>query len=182
MLIIKLSENFNSPGHRQSPTADTKMNDEAPPSLDVPPPPRRNVLSFKMIFERNMTSGPRGSTDTCADDLYNLARVHLDHMQITHIDNLDCLGAITHLYLHDNRIAALDNIECLGSLKYLSLARNRITELPDMAWMHALRLLDLADNAIAHVHTLHMPQQLSILFLQGNPCCLVDNYRYARIE
>ena len=48
------------------------------------------------------------------------------------IDNLDCLGSLSSLYLQNNAITIIENLEGLSSLQYLNLSRNAIQSLPDL--------------------------------------------------
>jgi len=60
-------------------------------------------ISVSLIAKRNLPKVQEKSSDDVAMELLKLCHVRLDREQIIEIDNLECLGPVTNLYLQNVR-------------------------------------------------------------------------------
>ncbi|CAB3984349.1 Hypothetical predicted protein, partial [Paramuricea clavata] len=56
-------------------------------------------ITVKLITDHNIPNKSTLSGDHIADALGKLTHIRLDRLEITKIDNLECLGPVTNLYL-----------------------------------------------------------------------------------
>eukprot|EP00003_Mantamonas_plastica_P021227 TRINITY_DN3427_c1_g1_i2.p1 TRINITY_DN3427_c1_g1~~TRINITY_DN3427_c1_g1_i2.p1 ORF type:complete len:288 (+),score=81.24 TRINITY_DN3427_c1_g1_i2:681-1544(+) len=114
-----------------------------------------------------------------------LKRVHLDHLQISSIDNMELLPEMTHLHLHFNNITKIENLDFSYKLKYLGLYNNQIKVVEGLEDLTSLVVLDLSNNLIT-IDALNpdkLPQSLCIINLKGNPCAEdATEYQQALID
>jgi len=134
-------------------------------------------ISFSLIAKRNILKKTNRSSDEMAAELLELSHVRLDREQIGEIDNLDCLGPVTNLYLQKNEIRRIENLDVLPKLRFLTLADNKITRVENLSVLTKLQFLDLSGNQIDHFDAEEFPQNLLLLHLRGNPCTQQTDYR-----
>eukprot|EP00158_Paraphelidium_tribonemae_P003870 Partr_v1_DN26429_c0_g1_i2_m23521 putative leucine rich repeat containing 6 len=115
-------------------------------------------------------------------DLGSLEEITLHQFNIEAING--CLQ--THckrlkiLLLQSNQICRIENLSKLKDLKYLNLALNNIQVVENLQGCECLHKLDLTCNFIAtlgSLHSLAANEQLRELYLVGNPCTQLENYR-----
>ncbi|XP_078376928.1 leucine-rich repeat-containing protein 46-like isoform X3 [Oculina patagonica] len=129
---------------------------------------KHQKISISLIAKRNIIKRSDRSADKTAAELLKLSHVRLDREQISEIDNLDCLGPVTNLYLQNNEIRRIENLEVLPKLRFLTLAENKISRVENLKILNNLQFLDLSDNQIESFET-EFPASLIILLLKGNP-------------
>lgn len=134
-------------------------------------------ISVSLIAKQNIIKKSDRSSDELATELLELSHVRLDRERIGEIDNLDCLGPVTNLYLQKNEIRTIENLEVLPKLKFLTLADNKITKVENLRMLTKLQFLDLSDNQIENFDTEEFPASLIILNLKGNPCARESDYK-----
>ncbi|XP_067021356.1 leucine-rich repeat-containing protein 46-like isoform X1 [Acropora muricata] len=134
-------------------------------------------ISVSLIAKRNLPNIQEKSSDDVAMELLKLCHVRLDREQIIEIDNLDCLGPVTNLYLQNNQIRRIENLNVLPNLKFLALAGNKIRKVENLQCLNKLQFLDLSGNAIDDFDADEFPSSLLLLHLKGNPCTQQANYK-----
>lgn len=134
-------------------------------------------ISVSLIAKRNLYKKTEKSSDDIAAELLKLSHVRLDRERITEIDNLDCLGPVTNLYLQNNEITRLENLEVLPRLKFLTVAGNKINKVENLLALKKLQFLDLSDNKISDFDAGDFPPSLLLLHLKGNSCTEKPNYK-----
>ena len=110
----------------------------------------------------------QGDHDRIVSELFQLSRIRLPTMGLRVLENLECLGRVTHLYLAGNELESLDGIECLVDLRVLDVAGNRLVSVGELSLLQHLMWADLADNKISELPSL--PPRLAFLRIRGNPC------------
>lgn len=73
-------------------------------------------------------------------------------------------------------------MEFLIKLEYLSLEGNLITTIENLFTLKNLLYLNLANNKITHLSLPQIPEEISILKLNGNPCTESEEYRIEVIQ
>ena len=91
------------------------------------------------------------NSDQIADAVMKIDKVLLDDECIAEIDNLEALGAVTHLHLQRNRLQSIGNLESLQHLQLLSLASNDIMDLRNLTCLCTLKALDIGYNLLDEV-------------------------------
>jgi hypothetical protein len=115
--------------------------------------------------------------DAIAEAMVQLRIVRLESMAMEDTETLECLDAVTHLYLSDNRLRNLNGLEYLERLKVLVVSGNQLTSLLAIAGLE-LDLLDVRHNRISHLEedgVPVLPLTVKRLYLEGNPC-VPDRY------
>jgi len=135
------------------------------------------TISVSLIAKRNILRKSDRSADETAGELLKLSHVRLDRERIGEIDNLDCLGPVTNLYLQNNEIRRIENLEVLPKLRFLTLAENKIIKVENLRMLTNLQFLDLSDNQIETFEAEEFPASLIILLLKGNPCSQHEDYK-----
>lgn len=115
-------------------------------------------------------------TDAVASALFKLQKVRLNKLSIRCIDNLDCLGCVTHLYLNHNHIKDMSAVDVLPSLQFLTLADNQIEHVPNLRLLRHLKLLDLSYNPIAKLGQV-LPDGLTFLTIENTPFAQEPDHR-----
>ena len=69
-------------------------------------------------------------------------------MQITKIENLECLVNLEVLDISFNRLRVIEGLEKLTKLKRLFLVSNKITKIDNLGHLKDLELLELGDNRL----------------------------------
>lgn len=84
--------------------------------------------------------------------LPKLKRIWLDSTKITEIDNLEMLGNVTHLYLHNNQITSIQNLDTLCfTLQHLDLKGNLVTTIGNgLLVLEHLMSLDISSNKLGN--------------------------------
>ncbi|XP_020607709.1 leucine-rich repeat-containing protein 46-like [Orbicella faveolata] len=139
-------------------------------------------ISVSLIAKRNILKKNERSADETAAELLKLSHVRLDREQISEIDNLDCLGPVTNLYLQKNEIRRIENLDVLPKLRFLTLAENKIIKVENLKILTNLQFLDLSDNQIETFEAGKFPVSLIILLLKGNPCSQHEDYKRKLLE
>ncbi|XP_015734621.1 centriolin isoform X3 [Coturnix japonica] len=111
-----------------------------------------------------------------------LERLNLSNNQIEKIEKLDKLLKLRELNLSYNKISKIEGIEHLHNLQKMNLAGNEIEHIP--VWvgkkLRSLRILNLKQNKVSSLHEvakLKPLQDLTSLFLAGNPVASLPHYR-----
>ena len=110
--------------------------------------------------------------DEVCGSIHSLAVLNLSHNEISTIENLERLTALTRLDLGHNRLPCISGLDALSSLTHLSLTSNRIRLVTGLENLRLLETLLLADNLIetpAELRTLAWLPALHTLTLAGNP-------------
>lgn len=102
-------------------------------------------ISFGLICRKNPSI-------TDVDDIQSIARLELDHSNISTIDNLELFNHIKEIDLSHNKIKSLKNLEFLTELQVLDLSFNDIT----------------SQDLLASFK--YIPKHVQTLVLTGNPC------------
>jgi len=89
--------------------------------------------------------------DQIADAVMKLDKVRLDDECIEEIDNLEALGAVTHLQLQRNRLQCMCNLESLQHLQLLTLASNDIMDIQNLTCLRTLKAFDIGYNLLDEV-------------------------------
>lgn len=134
-------------------------------------------ITVKLIADQNIPNKLSMSGDDIAEALVKLSHIRLDRLQISTIENLECLGPVTNLYLQQNYIGCIENLDVLTNLRFLTLAGNRIKKIENLKVLKQLKFLDLSSNLIENCETDELPHSLFILSLKDNPCTKNKNYR-----
>ncbi|XP_064632773.1 nischarin-like isoform X2 [Lineus longissimus] len=105
----------------------------------------------------------------------------LSHNQLSQIQHLSHLSALTCLDLSHNKVKYLDALHTkIGNLKMLNLSGNHIISLQVLSKLYSLEVLDLSSNDVSQVseiqHICRLPC-LEHLTLTGNPVTAVCDYR-----
>ena len=77
--------------------------------------------------------------------IFTVCTLSLD-LQITKIENLECLVNLEVLDISFNRLRAIEGLEKLTKLKRLFLVSNKITKIENLGHLKDLELLELGDN------------------------------------
>jgi Leucine-rich repeat (LRR) protein len=98
--------------------------------------------------------------------------------------NLD-LANVTTIFLQYNKLTTihLDAFEGCPNLKFLALQGNLIENLPDISYLTQLEFLDLSSNNLSSLSPYHIPRNLVVLKLHGNPLTTLNSdnkYEYRR--
>ncbi|XP_078490364.1 uncharacterized protein LOC100186799 isoform X2 [Ciona intestinalis] len=137
-------------------------------------------LTVSLIIKRNVqkkTQIIEEDNEKITEEFLKLTHVRLDREKITEIENLECLGNVTNLYMQCNVISKISNLDCLSaSLRFLTLSGNRIKKVEGLLNLQALALLDLSDNLIEHIDFDELPQNLVFVSFKGNVCCNREGY------
>ncbi|XP_051492171.1 centriolin isoform X2 [Apus apus] len=111
-----------------------------------------------------------------------LETLNLSNNQIEKIEKLDKLVKLRELNLSCNKISKIEGIEHMQNLQKLNLAGNEIEHIP--VWvgkkLRSLRILNLKQNKVSSLHDiakLKPLQDLTSLFLSGNPALSLPHYR-----
>uniref|UniRef100_A0A8C3LSH4 Centriolin n=1 Tax=Chrysolophus pictus TaxID=9089 RepID=A0A8C3LSH4_CHRPC len=111
-----------------------------------------------------------------------LERLNLSNNQIEKIEKLDKLLKLRELNLSYNKISKIEGMEHLHNLQKMNLAGNEIEHIP--VWvgkkLRSLRILNLKQNKVSSLHEvakLKPLQDLTSLFLAGNPVASLPHYR-----
>ncbi|XP_065593258.1 centriolin [Cyrtonyx montezumae] len=111
-----------------------------------------------------------------------LERLNLSNNQIERIEKLEKLLKLCELNLSCNKISKIEGMEHLHNLQKMNLMGNEIEHIP--AWvgkkLRSLRALNLKQNKISSLHEiakLKPLQDLTSLFLAGNPVASLPHYR-----
>uniref|UniRef100_A0A803YKT4 Centriolin n=1 Tax=Meleagris gallopavo TaxID=9103 RepID=A0A803YKT4_MELGA len=111
-----------------------------------------------------------------------LERLNLSNNQIEKIEKLDKLLKLRELNLSYNKISKIEGMEHLYNLQKMNLAGNEIEHIP--VWvgkkLRSLRILNLKQNKVSSLHEvakLKPLQDLTSLFLAGNPVASLPHYR-----
>ncbi|XP_042686594.1 centriolin isoform X2 [Centrocercus urophasianus] len=111
-----------------------------------------------------------------------LERLNLSNNQIEKIEKLDKLLKLRELNLSYNKISKIEGMEHLRNLQKMNLAGNEIEHIP--VWvgkkLRSLRILNLKQNKVSSLHEvakLKPLQDLTSLFLAGNPVASLPHYR-----
>ncbi|XP_042734875.1 centriolin isoform X2 [Lagopus leucura] len=111
-----------------------------------------------------------------------LERLNLSNNQIEKIEKLDKLLKLRELNLSYNKISKIEGMEHLRNLQKMNLAGNKIEHIP--VWvgkkLRSLRILNLKQNKVSSLHEvakLKPLQDLTSLFLAGNPVASLPHYR-----
>jgi len=94
--------------------------------------------------------------DQIADAVMKLDEVHLDEECIEEIDNLEALGAVTHLQLQRNRLQCMCNLESLQHLQLPILASNDIMDIQNLTCLRTLKAFDIGYNLLDEVSCLRL--------------------------
>ena len=86
------------------------------------------------------------------------------------------------IYLQNNNIRKIENINRLKDLDYLNLAINKIEQVEGLSRCESLQKLDFTVNRIGArglltVERLAANERMNELYLTGNPCTLIAEYR-----
>jgi len=139
----------------------------------LPPPPTTTVfLTFPCQESGAVSPGDSSAAaDIEAQALVALKALHLDHLHLAEIDNLEAFDQVKELYLQSNALVAIDNLDFLTNLEILALNRNSIGRVEGLAHLSKLQVLDLADNAIelGELDVDALPRHLKMLDLRRNP-------------
>jgi len=113
--------------------------------------------------------------------LENLRVLRLDNNKISKIENLGHLVNLEWLDLSFNEITVIEGLETMRKLTDLSLFHNKISELKGLdAQKDTLECLSVGANnltALPALVYLRTFDKLSVLNLDGNPMCKIDDYR-----
>nr|CAB3263539.1 leucine-rich repeat and coiled-coil domain-containing protein 1-like [Phallusia mammillata] len=137
------------------------------------------TVSIDLILNRNVKQKVEDARDIdVADQILGLTHVRLDREELEIIDNLDCLGPVTNLYLQHNLFTQINNLEWVASsLKFLTLAGNQIERIENLLHLELLQFLDLSDNLIDVLNVDQLPKSLVFLNLRNNKCTYSVGYR-----
>ncbi|CAG9335787.1 unnamed protein product [Blepharisma stoltei] len=108
--------------------------------------------------------------------------LHLEWQNIIEIDNLELYSHIKYLHLQYNLIEKIQNLEFMINLEFLTLEGNKITYIQGLKTLKNLLYLNLANNQIILLSTEEIPNDISILKLNGNPCASESEYRETLIK
>lgn len=109
-----------------------------------------------------------------------LTKLQLDNNIISKIENLGHLTNLTWLDLSFNNIERIEGLETLTRLRDLSLFSNRITRLESLDALTGLNALSVGNNAIAELENvmyLRRFDHLRLVNLSGNPVCKDPEYQ-----
>ena len=137
-------------------------------------------ITIDLIVSTHVDSKIRQQgADAIVSALADITYLRLPRHNITAIENLECLGPVTNVYLQYNLIRTIDvdSLSCLTKLRFLTLAGNLICEVPDMRILSNLMLLDLLDNQISSLECTYFPEKLAFLTLKNNPINQREDYR-----
>ena len=113
--------------------------------------------------------------------LSNLVEVALHQQEIEKLEVVgDTCRQLEILYLCNNFIPKIENLNHLKKLTYINLAVNNIKVIEGLEGCESLERLDLTLNFIGDltgVKTLQANMFLENLYLTGNPCCDVVEYK-----
>ena len=79
--------------------------------------------------------------------IFTACTLSLD-LQITKIENLECLVNLEVLDISFNRLRVIEGLEKLTKLKRLFLVSNKITKIDNLGHLKDLELLELGDNRL----------------------------------
>ncbi|OXB76365.1 UNVERIFIED_CONTAM: hypothetical protein H355_006776, partial [Colinus virginianus] len=111
-----------------------------------------------------------------------LERLNLSNNQIERIEKLEKLLKLRELNLSCNKISKIEGMEHLHNLQKMNLMGNEIEHIPTWVGkkLRSLRTLNLKQNKISSLHEiakLKPLQDLTSLFLAGNPVASLPHYR-----
>ena len=119
---------------------------------------------------RDAVGKPAG--DLLAEDVSELAYLEASSREIADLGGVQCLSALTELYLGDNLITAVGPLDRLTSLERLVLEVNGITDLGPLAALTALSTLSLHSNQVSDLAPLVANDGLGdgdVVWLAENP-------------
>jgi Leucine-rich repeat (LRR) protein len=118
---------------------------------------------------RDAVGKPTG--DILADDVSQLAYLEVSSRQIALLDGIQCLTALTELYLGDNQISDIGPLERLTSLQDLVLEVNGIADIGPLEGLTSLNTLSLHSNEVSELAPLVANAGLG----EGDVVWLADN-------
>ena len=104
--------------------------------------------------------------------------LHLNHLGVQTIENLQLVPELQCLYLEGNSIETIENLDACPNLRCLYLARNYVEEIENLDMLKQLRTLDLSENRITTVENLEACDSLDTLNLRGNKLASADSIRH----
>ncbi|MCK9460831.1 MAG: hypothetical protein M0R80_14430 [Proteobacteria bacterium] len=118
---------------------------------------------------RDAVGEPTG--DILADDVSQLVYLEASSRQIALLDGIQCLTALTELYLGDNQISDIGPLERLTSLQDLVLEVNGIADIGPLEGLTDLATLSLHSNEVSDLAPLVANAGLG----EGDVVWLADN-------
>ena len=109
------------------------------------------------------------------NQLTNLQGLHLNHNQITKIQNLGNLINLRDIHLYNNPITKIQNLDNLTNLQYLSLSDSQITQIQNLDNLTNLQELVLCNNKITQIQNLDNLINLQNLYLNDNQIIKIQN-------
>jgi len=139
---------------------------------------KEHKIDMKLITKTSIKSHIAASLseEEKIEVLLELKVIHLDWLNIKIIENLDVFTHLETLYLQYNQIEKIENLEMLINLEYLALNNNRIKRIENLKHLKKLIFLNIAENQIEDFDGNELPENITILKLQGNPCGNQKNY------
>ncbi|XP_022244078.1 protein tilB homolog [Limulus polyphemus] len=114
-------------------------------------------------------------------EIFSLEEISFHQQNIERIEYIEkWCRELKILYLQNNLIPKIENVGRLKKLEYLNLTLNNITKIENLEGCESLKKLDLTLNFIAEltsVESLRGNYNLRELYLTGNPCTNLKDYR-----
>ncbi|XP_054271899.1 dynein regulatory complex subunit 3-like [Macrosteles quadrilineatus] len=101
-------------------------------------------------------------------DYKEIEQIYLEHLDITRIDHLWVMPALTVLKLTGNLIEKIENIDMLVNLVDLNLSFNKIVKIENLSMLKNLRHLSLFSNLITVIENLDHLENLKIFTIGNN--------------
>ena len=113
---------------------------------------------------------PGECEDLRVKGVLGLQILRLDRMNISIIDDIECLTEVKQAYFQHNVISKIEGFDFMLSLTVLDLSYNNISVIENISDL-PLEVLNLSYNKIHRIDVAELPvETLRYLRLEGNPC------------
>jgi len=142
-------------------------------SLILSPKYMKKILTLELVRKRS---------EHHEDELFKMQELSLHQEKLVSIGRLGrwCPN-LKILYLQANQISKIENFSRMRSLENLNLALNNITLIENLQTLESIEKLDLTGNFITRlsesIKNISKNRFLKDLYLTGNPCTNIQNYR-----